>query len=107
MILEHPERPYTLEFLASQAFMSRSMFAQRFATCFDRSPMAFAKGVRIRRAAALLQRTDMAIEDIASRVGFASRSHFSRAFRESFGQSPGRFRIPGRRGALAAPSASA
>ena len=72
--------------------MSRSVFARRFHECFDRTPMDYLRDVRLRRAARLLHRADLSVNDVASKVGFASRSHFSRAFRDHFGCAPADFR---------------
>ena len=94
-ILEQPQRHYSLELLAEQAPMSRSAFAQEFAACFGRTPMAFLRDVRLRRAAELLRSTDLPVSTVASRVGFASRSAFTHAFREGFGRTPASFRTAG------------
>jgi AraC family carnitine catabolism transcriptional activator len=44
--------------------------------------------IRLDHAAALLHKTDMSIIDVAVACGFVSASHFSRAFRVRYGQSP-------------------
>lgn len=91
-ILSHPERHHTLELLASVAHMSRSTFARHFEQCFGRTPMEYVRDVRLRQAAQLLQASTLSVDGVASKVGFASRSHFSRAFRNQFGYSPVVFR---------------
>ncbi|MDX1389441.1 MAG: AraC family transcriptional regulator, partial [Acidobacteriota bacterium] len=91
-ILEHPERHYTLDSLATLGNMSRSVFARRFHDAFDRTPMDYVRDVRLRRGARLLHRHELSVEEVASQVGFASRSHFSRAFSDHFGCSPAKFR---------------
>jgi AraC family transcriptional activator of mtrCDE len=47
--------------------------------------MAFVKDVRLRYAAKLLCRTNLPVSVIASKSGYASRTHFSRTFRASYG----------------------
>ncbi len=91
-LLARPERPHSLESLAELANMSRSVFAKRFHECFERTPMDYLRDVRLRRAARLLHRADLSVNDVAGKVGFASRSHFSRAFRDHFGCAPADFR---------------
>jgi AraC-like DNA-binding protein len=54
--------------------------------------MEFVREVRIREGGKLLLTTDLSVDGIADRVGFASRSHFSRAFRDYFSQTPTEFR---------------
>jgi len=46
----------------------------------------------MRRAAQLLQIDAVAIGSIGAKVGYSSRSHFSKAFSEQFGMSPVEFR---------------
>ncbi len=91
-ILEEPTRPYSLEFLAELAGMSRSSFAEKFMQAFGRSATDFVKEARIRTGARLLRTTDLPIKTVASKVGYASRSHFSRAFAEQFGTAPTAYR---------------
>jgi AraC-like DNA-binding protein len=91
-MLQHPEQHHTVESLATVAHMSRSAFARRFAECFSRPPMDYLRDVRLRRAAQLLFRDDLSVDEVASKVGFSSRSHFSHTFRDHFGASPLAFR---------------
>lgn len=92
-ILEHPERPHTVQSLAALAYMSRSAFAKRFRDSFGRTPMDYVRDVRLRRGAQLLRRDQrLSVDAIASRVGFQSRSQFSHAFHDTFGCSPKEFR---------------
>jgi AraC family transcriptional activator of mtrCDE len=91
-ILKHPERRHTVESLADVSNMSRSTFARHFEQCFGRSPMDYVRDVRLRRAARLLHLGDLSVDGVAAKVGFASRSHFSRAFQLQFGCPPAQFR---------------
>ena len=91
-VLDRPEQGYSLERLAELAGMSRSVFARRFHEGFGRPPMDYVREVRLRTGARLLGQPDLSVDAIASRVGFASRSHFSKAFSKQFGQSPTEFR---------------
>ncbi len=91
-IIDDPGRPYTLELLADICGMSRSSFAAQFSEGFGRSAMEFVKEMRMRMAARLLIHTDMPVKTIAGRVGYDSRSHFSRAFREFFSLAPAAYR---------------
>ena len=52
----------------------------------------YVKFARIERAKLLLQSTDLSIVEIAGRLGFATRSYFSQAFREVTGMTPTQFR---------------
>jgi transcriptional regulator GlxA family with amidase domain len=54
--------------------------------------MEFVQTVRLRIAARMLAGSDMPVKSIAAAVGYASRSHFSRAFAARFGNDPSRYR---------------
>ena len=93
LIFERPEAAHTVDSLADVAIMSRSVFAERFHRAFGCSPIRFLHDVRLRRAADLLRQSrDLSINQVADRVGFRSRSHFSQAFKDHFGASPAAFR---------------
>lgn len=91
-ILAAPGAPHSLESLSADAAMSRSMFAERFFVLYGQTPFAFVATTRLRSAARLLLISDMPVKSIARAIGYASRSHFSRAFRTAFGQDPTAYR---------------
>ena len=91
-IVEDPAAHHTVESLAEIACMSRSAFARRFHEAFDRSPINLVNHVRMEHAAKLLSSGHMPVDQIASRVGFLSRSHFSQAFKKHIGLTPGEYR---------------
>ena len=91
-ILDNPGRPYTVESLARICNMSRTTFAKRFSVAFGRSPMNFVSEIRLRNSAKLLAQSDHPIKAIATKIGYDSRSHFSRSFKELYGISPADYR---------------
>ncbi len=94
-MLERPAEPHSLGDLADLAGMSRSAFAERFSAVLGRPPIEFLKEVRLRRAAQLLEMTDLPVKVVAGSVGYSSRSYFSRAFKELYGTYPANFRARG------------
>ena len=90
-ILEDPGAMHTVESLADVACMSRSAFSKHFHDAFSRSPMVLVNHVRLERAAKMISTGHSSIEQIANRVGFSSRSHFSRAFKNHTGISPAKY----------------
>jgi AraC family transcriptional regulator, activator of mtrCDE len=90
---DQPEHAFTLQGLAEVAGMSRSVFAMRFSESLARPPMEFLKEVRLDRAAELLTRTDLPVKAIAARVGYSSRSSFTRAFLATHHVGPSAFRL--------------
>lgn len=59
---------------------------------FGATPSNYINSVRLRRAAALLDQTELRTGEIAAQVGFDDPSYFSRLFRRTFGMSPGSYR---------------
>jgi transcriptional regulator GlxA family with amidase domain len=91
-MVETMEAAHSVDSLAATAGMGRSAFTGHFAKAFGRPPMALLREMRLRRAAALLADAQLPIETVARRVGYASRSQFSRAFRDFHGKDPQAFR---------------
>jgi AraC family transcriptional regulator, transcriptional activator FtrA len=81
--LERVHEPLTVEALARHAHMSPRTFARRFVAETGHSPKRWLTAQRIDHARRLLESTDLAVEDVAQRSGFASaaalRPHFARA----------------------------
>ena len=91
-VLRRPGALLKVEDLAEAAGMSRSAFAKAFAAAYDQTPMEFVQRSRLQNAARLLQTTGLPVKLIAGSTGFASRSHFSRAFRHAYGADPTAYR---------------
>ena len=91
-VLERPSANHTVDSLAEIAGMSRSTFAAHFAEVFQQTPIDFVQHVRLRLGADMLQTTDLPVKLIASSVGYASRSYFTRAFRAAYATDPKSFR---------------
>ena len=97
-ILEGPQSPHSLDSLAASAGMSRSRFVHHFSTTYGHTPMEFVQLVRLQAAARMLRSSDLPVKAVAAAVGYASRSHFSHAFRGEYGVDPTAFRTSARDG---------
>lgn len=86
-----PERPWTVAQLAGTAAMSRSAFFDRFLRTVGVAPMEYLLGWRMAVAKDLLRARDLALDEVARRVGYGSASTFSTAFSRHVGQPPGRY----------------
>jgi AraC-like DNA-binding protein len=95
-VLDRPAAPHAVTSLAKEAGMSRSAFAREFKAALGLTPMDYVARVRLNLAHRLLLSTGIAVETIAATVGFNSRSHFSRLFREHYGTDPSSFRRTGK-----------
>ena len=91
-VLDKPAGHHSVATLGAVAGMSRSVFARDFTAAFAMSPMEFVGKTRLHHAAELLRSTNLPIKVVAASIGFQSRSHFSRAFRNAYGSDPSKFR---------------
>jgi AraC family transcriptional activator of mtrCDE len=99
-MLTDPAAAHSVKSLASTAGFSRSAFMKHFTDAIGNSPMAVLKRVRMRKAAGLLAADTLHIDQIASLVGYASRSSFSRGFRSIYGVDPSEYRTDNRSRAI-------
>ncbi len=86
-------RPILLTELARAAGVSRAHLTRLFNAEYKMTPIEALRCLRLDRAASLLARTNLKINDIAERCGFESAFHFSRLFRAAYGHSPKAFRV--------------
>ena len=91
-MLAQPERTRSVEDLAALSGMSRSSFCTHFVRAFGCSPHSFLMASRLRRAAHFLSTTDLPVKTIAGKIGYRSRSNFTRAFKTHYGVDPNAYR---------------
>lgn len=89
------EEPLTKNELAGHAGISVRHLERLFAQHFGQSPAQFYRNLRLEHARRLVEQTPMQITDVAVATGFFNISHFTRAFRETFGISPSQLRRDG------------
>ncbi|MEV0169131.1 GlxA family transcriptional regulator [Nonomuraea fuscirosea] len=86
------DKPLSVNDLAAQALMSPRTFARRFRMATGTTPYAWLRSRRLDRAEELLELTDLQVEQIARRVGFASVSVLRESFLQRRGVSPSAYR---------------
>ncbi|TIL68999.1 MAG: helix-turn-helix domain-containing protein, partial [Mesorhizobium sp.] len=72
--------------------LSRRQLERLFMEKTKSSPAIVYTRVRLERAKHLLMQTRAPMIEIAVEVGFENASHFSRLFRQTYGQPPTKFR---------------
>lgn len=92
LIHREPARDWSLPALADAAAMSRSAFAARFAERVGMPPMQYVTRWRMHVALSWLQEREIAVAELAERLGYQSEAAFSRAFKRCIGTSPGSIR---------------
>jgi len=91
-ILEHLSEPLDIDYLSKLACMGRTKFFAEFKNHLGCTPIVFQQQERLKLAARLLAKGKQ-ITETSFEVGFQNISHFSRAFKSQFGQSPSQFRL--------------
>jgi len=83
---------WTVDRLARQVGLTRTVFISRFRRSVGESPMRYIMRLRLSAAAGLLSTTRLSLLDIAAATGYRNDSSFSKAFAREFGRAPGSFR---------------
>lgn len=85
---EDPSASIGLVDLARAACVSPEHLCRLFKRSTARSPVETVRLARLDRAAVLLARSNYSVAEISTVCGFSNPFHFSRRFKEAFGQSP-------------------
>jgi AraC-like DNA-binding protein len=78
--------------LAESVGLSGDYFSRRFRETFGISPRVWLNRQRIEASRRLLEETDLTINQVADRLGYAGAAQFSRQFSKVLGVSPGAYR---------------
>jgi AraC-like DNA-binding protein len=92
LMQDSPQTDWTLESLASEIGMSRSVFFNQFKKLVHETPLSYLTDWRIRQAQKLLMTDNSNISEIAGKVGYQSESAFNRIFKSKTGQTPAMYR---------------
>jgi AraC family carnitine catabolism transcriptional activator len=84
----HLEDVLGIDALCAASGLSRRQLERLFQRHFRLSPQRYYLDLRLQRARALLQYTDMSVVEITVACGFAAAAHFSRAYRAWAGRPP-------------------
>lgn len=87
-----PARNWTVDDLAREAGVSRSVLAERFTELVGDSPMKYLSNWRIQLAKQMLREGQRNIQQVASKVGYESEAAFNRAFKRATGIPPATWR---------------
>jgi AraC family transcriptional regulator len=87
-IQTHLEQELFLEQIAAVINISPTYFASLFKQATGIPPHQYVIQQRVKRAEAMLLKTDLAIADIALQVGFSSQSHLTQQFKRLTGMTP-------------------
>ncbi|NJM90331.1 MAG: helix-turn-helix transcriptional regulator [Hydrococcus sp. RU_2_2] len=91
ILLRNLENPPSLVELAQLVGLNDFKLKRGFRQVFGTSAFKYLHDYRLEQAQQLLATGDMKVEEVASRVGFESRSYFAIAFRKKFGINPKKY----------------
>lgn len=90
LMKQHIEDPLAMEDLSARVGYSRRNVERLFRKALGQPPARFYLDMRLDHARNLLSGTDLSLSEISAACGFATRSHFSKAFTARFGTAPSR-----------------
>jgi signal transduction histidine kinase/CheY-like chemotaxis protein len=81
-----------IAYICREVQLSSTQLFRKMKALTGMAPLAFVRKVRLHRAKALLESTDLNIAEIAYELGFTDPNYFSRAFKKAFGDRPSKVR---------------
>jgi len=88
----NPVRDWTVDDLAREVGLSRSVLAQRFVELVGEAPMRYLANWRMQLAKQMMREGSHNIQEVATRVGYDSEAAFNRAFKRATGSPPAAWR---------------
>lgn len=79
---------FSVEQLSKQMLLSRVSLYKKLLRLTGKTPIECIRTIRLKRAAQLLEKSNLNIATIAYQVGFNSPSYFSKVFKEEYGKLP-------------------
>lgn len=92
LLREAPARRWTLDDLAAEVHLSPSRLSSVFVDAYGKTPLTYLTMIRAEYLAKYLRETDLTVSAAMQRVGWHSRSHATRLFRQYVGVTPGHYR---------------
>ena len=92
VVKQRPAHHWTLDDLAREAGLSRSVLTERFARYLGQAPMVYLTDWRLELAAESLRATSRSVVQFAGEAGYDSEAASNRAFKRRFAASPARYR---------------
>lgn len=92
LLCDNPSERWTLDLLAHAIHLSPAQLSRIFVDAYGKTPLAYLTMIRAENMARLLRDTDLTVEQAAREVGWSSRNHAARLFRQCLGIGPGRYR---------------
>jgi len=83
---------FLVEDLCREMGMSRVYFYKKILSLTDKTPSEFIRFIRLKRAADLLEKSQLFVNEVAYQVGFNDPKYFRKYFKDEFGVSPNEYK---------------
>ena len=83
---------FLVEDLCREMAMSRVYFYKKILSLTDKTPSEFIRFIRLKRAADLLRKSQLFVNEVAYQVGFNDPKYFRKYFKDEFGMSPNEYK---------------
>jgi signal transduction histidine kinase/ligand-binding sensor domain-containing protein/DNA-binding response OmpR family regulator len=83
---------FLVEDLCREMGMSRVYFYKKILSLTDKTPSEFIRFIRLKRAADLLERSQLFVNEVAFQVGFNDPKYFRKYFKDEFGMTPNEYK---------------
>ncbi|WP_207429166.1 hybrid sensor histidine kinase/response regulator transcription factor [Pedobacter sp. SYSU D00535] len=84
--ISNPE--FSVEELSREMCMSRVALYKKLLVITQKSPLEFIRSIRLKRAALLLEKSQLTVAEIAYEVGFNNPKYFAKYFKAEYGMLP-------------------
>lgn len=91
-VREHYGEPLSLDILADKVYLTARYLSSVFIEEKGIGLNKYIKNVRMEKARELLRETNMKVNEISEKVGYANLSYFCRSFRNEYGVTPDQYR---------------
>ncbi len=88
--IDNPE--FLVEDLCKEMAMSRVYFYKKILALTGKTPSEFIRFIRMKRAADLLEKSQLFVNEIAYKVGFNDPKYFRKYFKDEFGIAPNEYK---------------
>jgi signal transduction histidine kinase/DNA-binding response OmpR family regulator/ligand-binding sensor domain-containing protein len=93
-IQQHISDPhFKVQVLSEAIGINQTTLNQKLQALTGQSPHNFIRLIRLKKAALLLRQKTVNVTAVAYEVGYKSLSHFAKAFKEQFGETPSKFSL--------------
>lgn len=87
--MDNPD--YSVEELSTDIGMNRTHLYRKLQSVVGLTPSDFIRSIRLKRAAQLLEKSQLTVSEISDMVGFNTPKYFSKYFKEMFGVHPSQY----------------